>query len=751
MAEAVIDIITELQYQTDTSTFEVIDKAFNKQFSDIKKLEAEYQQYQKLMEQTTDKEVSKRLALSTAMQKNRQQVEQITIAIGKEFAANEKLNGSFQRSAVNTKNLSFAFSQLAREAPAFAFNMQTGLLAISNNIPILLDQLKATRAAGGSTADIFKALGSSLFSFTGIITIATSLLTIFAGSLFETGKQAKKAKDEYQEFVDTINTNAINAISNTDKQVAKLRTLQGVVNANNAQSKAAFEQLKKDYPELLKNIETENELRANPQIFSQIEKQIASKERSNALTEDAALAVAQERKAVKELAEAEDLLEAARRFRRGVPATRIGAGGQIQDNTIAIRQADQNVRDAEIRLENKILALQNIRKTISETQKLAVSEALNSGDNFIATNQTLDKKAEKLADIEKKIRDIARAINSLTGEDLTKGGADLEKQLAEQEKAINDLFKGLEPGLRSQSLENVTGVKGDPNAFDAKAFRLEIELRKNEQRKADEKAKKEKEKKRNEERREAEQAASQQVELAISALQQIYDAQLAYKDREIALQQERVAKATELAERGNTDLLNLETERLNKAQAERERIARKQLALNALLIASQQAMNIAEAIGAVLQAAEGDPYTLALRVVAAAAAIAAGIASVSSAVSSANGQSFDKGGYTGDGGKYEPAGTVHKGEFVMTKENTAKYRPILEQMHRGMYPIMPQLVMPSGGGYASKNELKETNKLLYTLIDTVGMSQTKVNARVDQNGIAIITERYAKNERKKWS
>ena len=30
------------------------------------------------------------------------------------------------------------------------------------------------------------------------------------------------------------------------------------------------------------------------------------------------------------------------------------------------------------------------------------------------------------------------------------------------------------------------------------------------------------------------------------------------------------------------------------------------------------------------------------------------------------------GGYTGNGGKYDPAGIVHKGEYVMTKEATAR-------------------------------------------------------------------------------
>lgn len=34
---------------------------------------------------------------------------------------------------------------------------------------------------------------------------------------------------------------------------------------------------------------------------------------------------------------------------------------------------------------------------------------------------------------------------------------------------------------------------------------------------------------------------------------------------------------------------------------------------------------------------------------------------------------FAQGGYTGDGGKYEPAGVVHKGEYVFTKEQTKRF------------------------------------------------------------------------------
>ena len=45
---------------------------------------------------------------------------------------------------------------------------------------------------------------------------------------------------------------------------------------------------------------------------------------------------------------------------------------------------------------------------------------------------------------------------------------------------------------------------------------------------------------------------------------------------------------------------------------------------------------------------------------------------------------FADGGYTGDGGKYEPAGVVHKGEYVMSKKATSRIGiGNLEALHRG--------------------------------------------------------------------
>ncbi|WNB84532.1 phage tail tape measure protein [Cellulomonas sp. ATA003] len=47
------------------------------------------------------------------------------------------------------------------------------------------------------------------------------------------------------------------------------------------------------------------------------------------------------------------------------------------------------------------------------------------------------------------------------------------------------------------------------------------------------------------------------------------------------------------------------------------------------------------------------------------------------------GGGFWTGGYTGAGGKFEPAGTVHRGEFVINAEETAEHRPLLEAIHAG--------------------------------------------------------------------
>ena len=66
--------------------------------------------------------------------------------------------------------LANSINQVSRELPAFAFSAQTGFLAISNNLPILADEITALRKAnealaaqGKATIPVWKQVASSLF------------------------------------------------------------------------------------------------------------------------------------------------------------------------------------------------------------------------------------------------------------------------------------------------------------------------------------------------------------------------------------------------------------------------------------------------------------------------------------------------------------------------------------------------------------------------------------------------------------
>lgn len=65
------------------------------------------------------------------------------------------------------------------------------------------------------------------------------------------------------------------------------------------------------------------------------------------------------------------------------------------------------------------------------------------------------------------------------------------------------------------------------------------------------------------------------------------------------------------------------------------------------------------------------PLPFPLNIIALTATIASGLA----AVAQINGVGFASGGYTGAGGKYEPAGVVHRGEFVVPSETVRAFGP----------------------------------------------------------------------------
>jgi len=163
----------------------------------------------------------------------------------------------------------------------------------------------------------------------------------------------------------------------------------------------------------------------------------------------------------------------------------------------------------------------------------------------------------------------------------------------------------------------------------------------------------------------------------LDAVNAVIAARIQETETAISGQQKRVDAATEIAEKGNAELLQIEEERLRKLNEQKARFVRQQQALAAIELVANSSVAIAKA------AAEGGaaaPFTIAATLIALAAGLVQARAQARAAAS------FAVGGYTGDGGKYDEAGVVHKGEFVITKEKTRQFRPLLEAIHAGRDP-----------------------------------------------------------------
>jgi phage-related minor tail protein len=80
---------------------------------------------------------------------------------------------------------------------------------------------------------------------------------------------------------------------------------------------------------------------------------------------------------------------------------------------------------------------------------------------------------------------------------------------------------------------------------------------------------------------------------------------------------------------------------------------------------------------------------------------------------------FAEGGYTGTGGKYEPAGIVHKGEFVMPQSVTSKNRSLLEHIYSNKpladFPGLSAMLGAQGVGASPLTLQRENDALRFEL------------------------------------
>lgn len=136
-----------------------------------------------------------------------------------------------------------AINQLIREFPAFSVSLQTGFLAISNNIPILVDQISrirkenaALREEGLKGVPVWKQIAKSTLSLNTLLSVGITLLTVYGEDIFEWGKNllssssSAKAASEAQRDLNSSTGDYAKALKNSTssygENLVTLRNLQ---------------------------------------------------------------------------------------------------------------------------------------------------------------------------------------------------------------------------------------------------------------------------------------------------------------------------------------------------------------------------------------------------------------------------------------------------------------------------------------------------------------------------------------------
>lgn len=186
----------------------------------------------------------------------------------------QKSTGKYTLSVGNYKQafdgLGFSISQVARELPSLAISANTFFLAISNNIPMVIDEIQKLRAANEAAAKAGEAqvsitgkLVKSLFSFNTVMVLILTAFSIWGkditnwiGSLFTGKKRVENLTSSLKHMADAMQ----NARLETAKETVKLNVLYKTA-TNNSKSTSertkAVKALKKEYPEYFKNLTDE--------------------------------------------------------------------------------------------------------------------------------------------------------------------------------------------------------------------------------------------------------------------------------------------------------------------------------------------------------------------------------------------------------------------------------------------------------------------------------------------------------------
>ena len=216
------------------------------------------------------KSMSKDSFLGSEGQKTLQQIQ----TLKNELKSMDAQMGNYQRNVGNYAShwngLGMSVQQVARELPSLAVGWNTFFLAISNNLPILADEIKkanaefkAMRESGMKGIPVWKQLTGAIFNWQTALVIGITLLSVYGKDLVNwiSGLgRAKKALDSVTIAQLALNNATKEGIKNSISETNKLNILYKMANdisRSIIERKQAVDELQAIYPECFKNLSDE--------------------------------------------------------------------------------------------------------------------------------------------------------------------------------------------------------------------------------------------------------------------------------------------------------------------------------------------------------------------------------------------------------------------------------------------------------------------------------------------------------------
>ena len=399
--------------------------------------------------------------------------------------------GNYQRNVGNYASswngLNVQTQQLLRELPSLTMSFNQFFLAISNNLPMFVDELKRAneefkrmKAEGQAAVPVWKQLLGSLFSWQSALVIGITLLSAYSSEIIDWVASLFKAKKSISEIA-SAETNLANArrrgVSDSIKERTELDLLYKATQDNKRSMQeriAAIDELRSKYPSYFENMSNEGILAGKAtKSYKELRAELVANAIARAQLDKMAEISSQRYevwikktnqyntylKAQKKEEEAKLALEKATQKAR---EKGIEEGSMRESVYLSKRRSDLEKAQEQTKKEEE--AWKSLLKVTTDYDKTLEEMAKNINVGALVNDPGKNNKAYD--DEKKKAEEYAEYIKKIT-EDLSKSKIELiadgrEREIAEISKEYNDRIKEIK-GRTDEEIElrkNLEMLKG---------------------------------------------------------------------------------------------------------------------------------------------------------------------------------------------------------------------------------------------------------------------------------------------------